>query len=121
MKLEKPIENKINKFDDKIDQIEILSMKKQFYRLKEPQKINRIEKYFINKHTLSEADANKFANQIIELFNNSTLKSKDVDYDPSNAIINNITGIEIITDNEKLELKLANKPKTIVKKKKIEE
>ena len=33
--LEKPIENKIIKFNDKIDQIEILSMKKQFSRLKE--------------------------------------------------------------------------------------
>ncbi len=120
-KLEIPVESKIDKFDNKIDQIEILSMKKQFFRLKEPQKINRLEKYFTEKHNINESDSKKFANQIVELLNNSTLKSKDVDYDSSNAIINNITGIEFITDDNVVELKLITKPKKVVKKKKIEE
>ena len=120
-KLQIPVESKIDKFDNKIDQIEILSMKKQFFRLKEPQKINRLEKYFTDKHNINESDSKKFANQIVELLNNSTLKSKDVDYDSSNAIINNISGIEFITGDNVVELKLITKPKKVVKKKKIEE
>ena len=123
-KLEKPTESKIDKFDNKIDQIELLSMKKQFYRLKEPQKINRLEKYFIEKHNITEVDSKIFANQIVELLNNSTLKSKDIDYDANNAVINNILGIEFVTkDNKvdnKLEIKLMTKPKKVVKKKKTE-
>jgi hypothetical protein len=123
-KLEKPTESKIDKFDNKIDQIELLSMKKQFYRLKEPQKISRLEKYFSDKHNITDTESKKFANQILELLNNSTLKSKDIDYDTNNAIINNITGIEIKTDDNKFEIKLitkSDKPKKIIKKKKTEE
>lgn len=120
-KLQIPVESKIDKFDNKIDQIEILSMKKQFFRLKEPQKINRLEKYFTEKHNINESDSKKFANQIVELLNDSTLKSKDVDYDSGNAIINNISGIEFITGDNVVELKLITKPKKVVKKKKIEE
>jgi len=123
-KLEKPTESKIDKFDNKIDQIELLSMKKQFYRLKEPQKLNRLEKYFTEKHNITDTESNKFANQILELLNNSTLKSKDIDYDSNNAIVNNISNIEIITNDNKFEIKLitkSDKPKKIIKKKKIEE
>jgi hypothetical protein len=123
-KLEKPNESKIDKFDNKIDQIELLSMKKQFYRLKEPQKISRLEKYFTDKHKISNTDSKKFANQIMELLNNSTLKSKDIDYDTSNAIINNINMIEIINQDDKITIKLitkSDKPKKVVKKKKLEE
>ena len=123
-KLEKPEESKIDKFDNKIDQIELLSMKKQFYRLKEPQKINRLEKYFTEKHNITGSDSEIFANQIVELLNNSTLKSKDIDYDLNNAIINNISGIEFVTtDNKvdnKVEIKFITKPKKIIKKKKTE-
>jgi len=123
-KLEKPEESKIDKFDNKIDQIELLSMKKQFYRLKEPQKINRLEKYFTEKHNIYGSDSKIFANQIVELLNNSTLKSKDIEYDPNNAVINNITGIEFMTtDNKvdnKVEIKFITKPKKIIKKKKTE-
>jgi len=123
-KLEKPTESKIDKFDNKIDQIELLSMKKQFYRLKEPQKISRLEKYFSDTHNITDTESKKFANHILELLNNSTLKSKDIDYDTNNAIINNITGIEIKTDDNKFEIKLitkSDKPKKIIKKKKTEE
>jgi hypothetical protein len=123
-KLEKPTESKIDKFDNKIDQIELLSMKKQFYRLKEPQKLNRLEKYFTEKHNITDTESKKFANQILELLNNSTLKSKDIDYDSNNAIVNNISNIEIITNDNKFEIKLitkSDKPKKIIKKKKTEE
>jgi hypothetical protein len=116
-KLEKPIENKIDKFDNKIDQIEILSMKKQFYRLKEPQKTNRIERYFIDKHKISNEKATLFANQVLELLNNSSIKSKDIDYDITNATINNINLLEISTKDDVVELKLIAKPKKIIKKK----
>jgi len=119
-KLEKPEESKIDKFDNKIDQIELLSMKKQFYRLKEPQKINRLEKYFTEKHNIYGSDSKIFANQIVELLNNSTLKSKDIEYDPNNAVINNILGIEFVTTDNKIEIKLITKPKKVVKKKKSE-
>jgi len=117
-KLEKPEESKIDKFDNKIDQIELLSMKKQFYRLKEPQKINRLEKYFTEKHNIYGSDSKIFANQIVELLNNSTLKSKDIEYDPNNAVINNILGIEFVTTDNKIEIKLITKPKKVVKKRK---
>jgi len=120
-KLEKPEESKIDKFDNKIDQIELLSMKKQFYRLKEPQKINRLEKYFTEKNNIAGSDSKIFANQIVELLNNSTLKSKDIEYDPNNAIIKNISGIEFVTTDNKIEIKLITKPKKVIKKKKIEE
>ena len=48
-KLDKPMQNNVETFDNKINQLEQLSMKKQFYRLKAPQKINLLKQYFISK------------------------------------------------------------------------
>jgi hypothetical protein len=112
-KLELPSENKITKFDDKINEIEELSMKKLFYRLKEPQKLNRIKKYFINHLKLSDDKATLFASQIIELLNNSTLKSKDIIYDSTKAEITEIKNIELFKNDENIEIKLKEKKKKI--------
>ena len=113
-KLDLPSVNKITKFDDKINEIEELSMKKLFYRLKEPQKINRIKKYFIDNLKISDDKATLFASQIIELLNNSTLKSKDILYDSTKAEITEIKNIELIKNNENdknIEIKLKEKKK----------
>lgn len=113
-KLELPSVNKITKFDDKINEIEELSMKKLFYRLKEPQKINRIKKYFIDNLKISDDKATLFASQIIELLNNSTLKSKDILYDSTKAEITEIKNIEIFKNDENdknIEIKLKDKKK----------
>ena len=75
-KLVLPSESKITKFDDKINEIEELSMKKLFYRLKEPQKINRITKYFINNHKISEDKAELFSSQIMELLNKKAVTQR---------------------------------------------
>jgi len=110
-KLVLPSESKITKFDDKINEIEELSMKKLFYRLKEPQKINRITKYFINNHKISEDKAELFSSQIMELLNNSTLKSKDIIYDLIKAEITEIKNIDLIKNDDSIELKLKTKEK----------
>jgi len=115
-KLEIPSENKITKFDDKINEIEELSMKKLFYRLKEPQKINRIKKYFINNLKISDDKAELFSSQIIELLNNSTLKSKDIIYDSQKAEITEIKNIELFKNDENdknIEIKLKEKKKNV--------
>ena len=108
-KLDKPTENNIDKFNNKIEQMEQLSLKKLFYRLKEPQKLNLIQKYFINKIQITTEKANQFAQQIIELLNNSTLKSKDIIYDIDNTEITEIKNIEIIKSDDNVELKLKKK------------
>lgn len=111
-KLELPSVNKITKFDDKINEIEELSMKKLFFRLKEPQKINRIKKYFIDNLKISDDKATLFASHIIELLNNSTLKSKDILYDSTKAEITEIKNIELIKNDENdknIEIKLKEK------------
>jgi len=115
-KLEIPSKNKITKFDDKINEIEELSMKKLFYRLKEPQKINRIKKYFINNLKISDDKAELFSSQIIELLNNSTLKSKDIIYDSQKAEITEIKNIELFKNDENdknIEIKLKEKKKNV--------
>jgi deoxyribodipyrimidine photolyase-like uncharacterized protein len=115
-KLDVPSENKLSKFDNKINEIEELSMKKLFYRLKEPQKINRIKKYFINNHKISEDKAELFSSQIIELLNNFLLKSKDIIYDSTKAEITDIKNIDLIKNNDNVELKLKLKEKEKKKK-----
>lgn len=110
-KLDLPSENKISKFNNKINEIEELSMKKIFYRLKEPQKINRIKKYLINLLKISEDKAELFSSQILELLNKSLLKSKDIIYDSSKAEITDIKNIDLIKTDDNVELKLKEKEK----------
>jgi hypothetical protein len=116
-KLELPSENKITRFDDKINEIEELSMKKLFYRLKEPQKINRIKKYLLNYLKVSEEQSELFSLQIIELMNNFLLKSKDIIYDSTKAEITDIKNIDLIKNDDNIELKLKSKEKKEKKKK----
>ena len=87
-------ETKINTFNDKIDQIDNLTMKKLFYRLKEPQKINRLNIYFKDKYNLSDNEANINSTNIIELLKNDMLKNKDIEYDVENTKITNIKNID---------------------------
>ena len=46
------LETKIEKFNNKIDEVEILSMKKQFFRLKPLQKEKLLSQYFQNQKYL---------------------------------------------------------------------
>lgn len=110
-KLDKPNENNIDKFNNKIDEMEKLSLKKLFYRLKEPQKKNLIHKYIINKLQISSEKADIFSENILELLTNTTLKSKDIIYDIENAEITDIKNIEIIKNNDNIELKIKEKKK----------
>jgi len=105
--LDKPLENKINKFNDKIDEYENLSMKKNFYRLKKPQKIKLLNNYFKSKN-VSEDNINILSENILDLISNNTLKNKDIIYDMVNIEIKNINKIEII-DNEIKYVKSKNK------------
>lgn len=105
--LDKPLENKIVKFDNKIDEFEILSMKKNFYRLKKPQKIKLLNNYFKSKN-ISDDNTNNLSENILELISNDTLKNKDIIYDLDNIEIKNINKIEIIDNNIKY-VKLKNK------------
>lgn len=98
--LEKPLENKIIKFDNKIDEYENLSMKKNFYRLKKPQKIKLLNNYFRSKN-IPEDNINNLSDNILELISNDTLKNKDIIYDVDNIEIKNINKIEIINNQIK--------------------
>jgi hypothetical protein len=113
-KLDKPMQNKIETFDNKINQLEQLSMKKQFYRLKTPQKINLLKQYFISKNVdLDKIEA--FAQNIIELIDDDKIKNKDIEYDIENIKITNINKIELI-DNELTLIKTKAKPQKKEKK-----
>jgi hypothetical protein len=114
-------ETKIDTFNDKIDQIDNLTMKKLFYRLKEPQKINRLNIYFKNKYNLSDKEAEINSNNIIELLKNDMLKNKDIEYDVENTKIINIKNIDfneetklitIITKQSKIKEVKTKKSKT---------
>lgn len=112
LKLEKPLENKIQNFNNKINELEQLSMKKQFYRLKAPQKINLLKDYYITQNVdLDKVEI--FANEIIKMIETDVIKNKDVEYDIENTKILKINKIEIINN----ELKFI---KTKVSKKSVE-
>ncbi len=111
-KLEKPLQNKIQNFNNKINELEQLSMKKQFYRLKTPQKINLLKDYYISQNV----DLDKiedFANEIIKMIEDDVIKNKDIEYDIDNIKITKINKIEIVNN----ELKYI---KTKVSKKSVE-
>ena len=112
LKLEKPMENKIQNFNNKINELEQLSMKKQFYRLKGPQKNNLLKDYFIAQNVDLDKVEN-FANEIIKMIETDVIKNKDVEYDIENTKILKINKIEIVNK----ELKFI---KTKVSKKSVE-
>jgi len=103
-------ETKIDTFNDKMDQIDNLTMKKLFYRLKEPQKINRLNIYFKDKYNLSDNEANINSTNIIELLKNDMLKNKDIEYDVENIKIINIKNINFNEETKLLSV-ITKQPK----------
>ena len=103
-------ETKIDTFNDKMDQIDNLTMKKLFYRLKEPQKINRLNIYFKDKYNLSDNEANINSTNIIELLKNDMLKNKDIEYDVENIKITNIKNINFNEETKLLSV-ITKQPK----------
>ena len=117
-KYNKITEKKIDIFDNKIDELEILSMKKLFYRLKPQQKSNRIKQYFKDTYNLSDDDAQKNTDNILELLTTNMLKSKDILYDTDTVKITNIENVEW---DETMKIMKLNKKQKVVKKNKIVE
>lgn len=119
IKLEKPLENKIQNFNNKINELEQLSMKKQFYRLKAPQKINLLKTYFILQNIdLDKVD--KLADELIKMINDDVIKNKDIEYDIENTKILKINKIEIV-NNELKFIKTKVCKKTVESKESKEE
>ncbi len=114
-KLEKPSNNKIDTFNNKMNEMEKLTMKKQFYRLKKLQKVNLIKDYYKSKN-VDDDKLENFAENIMELLENSTLKNKDIEYDMENTKIKNINKMTI----ENNELKYIKTVKTVKRKTKSE-
>jgi len=110
-KLNKSLQNKLNTFNDKMEEIEKLTMKKYFYRLKIEQKKILIKEYFKTKN-IEDNKLDNFTDNIIELIENSTLKNKDIEYDMNDIKIKNINKIDIINN----ELKFITQTKQIKKK-----
>ena len=110
----------IDKFNEKFNKIDELTLKKQFYRLNEIQKINKLQEYFKNIKNINDDTINtSLATNILELISNKKLKNSDIEYNIENTIINNIKNIEI-TDN-KIEINVSKKStvnKTLKKKNK---
>ncbi len=120
-RLDKPMENKLEKFNNKINEVELMSMKKQFFRLKAPQKQIVIEKYFIGKN-ISSDKAKSYAETIMQFIIEDSLKNKDIEYDIDNATVTNIHKIEFDEDSIKVvkKVKAAKTTKTKSKAKKTE-
>jgi hypothetical protein len=118
-KYDKFSEKKINIFDKKMNEIDMLTMKKQFYRLKEPQKINRLVLFFTETYNMSEENSQKSTDIVINLLNEGTLKNKDIEYDIDNIKITNINNISV--DKETQTISFFVQKKTVVKKEKQEE
>ena len=117
-KYDKVAEKKIDIFDNKMLQIDLLTMKKLFYRLKETQKINRLKLYFEEKYNTNETINQKNAENIIELLNTNVLKSKDIIYDVDNA---KITDIKFILYDEPTKMVKYLKTKQVSSRKKKDE
>ncbi len=117
-KLEKPSNNKIDTFNNKMNEMEKLTMKKQFYRLKKLQKVNLIKDYYKSKN-VDDDKLENFAENIMELLENSTLKNKDIEYDMENTKIKNINKMTI-ENNELKYIKTVKTVKTVKRKTKSE-
>jgi len=99
-KLDAPLENKIDKFNNKIDEAETLSMKKKFYRLKPLQKRNVLINYFIDKKYTKE-QAEKYTTKILKMISDETIKNANIEYDIDTTKVTNINSISIIDDDVK--------------------
>jgi hypothetical protein len=107
---DKSTEKKIDEFNNKMDQIELLTMKKVFYRLKDSQKINRLNLYFKNKYNLSDEESEKNSNNIIELLKTDILKNKDINYDVNNIKIVDINNIDFDSETKLIKFIKTQKP-----------
>jgi hypothetical protein len=107
---DKSTEKKIDEFNNKMDQIELLTMKKLFYRLKDSQKINRLNLYFKNKYNLSDEESEKNSNNIIELLKTDILKNKDINYDVDNIKIVDINNIDFDSETKLIKFIKTQKP-----------
>lgn len=107
---DKSTEKKIDEFNNKMDQIELLTMKKVFYRLKDSQKINRLNLYFKNKYNLSDEESEKNSNNIIELLKTDILKNKDINYDIENIKIIDIKNIDFDSETKLIKFIKTQKP-----------
>ena len=107
---DKSTEKKIDEFNNKMDQIELLTMKKLFYRLKDSQKINRLNLYFKNKYNLSDEESEKNSNNIIELLKTDILKNKDINYDIENIKIIDIKNIDFDSETKLIKFIKTQKP-----------
>ena len=103
----------VEKFNDKMNKIDNITLKKQFYRLNEIQKINKLQEYFKIKKNIDDNNlTQKFAEEILELIKNDKLKNKDIEYKIDDTIVNDIKNIDIV-DNK---LQIVTKTKNVVKK-----
>jgi hypothetical protein len=108
----------VEKFNDKMNKIDNITLKKQFYRLNEIQKINKLQEYFkIKKNIKDDNLTHKFAEEILELIKNDKLKNKDIEYIIDDTIINDIKNIDIIDDKIQIVTKTKNVVKKTLKKK----
>jgi hypothetical protein len=107
---DKSTEKKIDEFNNKMEQIELLTMKKLFYRLKDSQKINRLNLYFKNKYNLSDEESEKNSNNIIELLKTDILKNKDINYDIENIKIIDIKNIDFDTETKLIKFIKTQRP-----------
>jgi hypothetical protein len=95
-------------------------MKKQFYRLKAPQKINLLKTYFISQNIdLDKID--KLAEDLIKMIADDSIKNKDIDYDIENIKILKINKIQIINNELKIIKTKVSKKSTEIKEDKEEE
>lgn len=103
----------IEKFNDKMNKIDNITLKKQFYRLNEIQKINKLQEYFkIKKNIDDDLISQKFAEEILQLIKEDKLKNKDIEYIIDDTIVNDIKNIDIV-DNK---LQIITKSKKVFKK-----
>jgi len=93
------LKTNIEKFNDKFNKIDELTFKKQFYRLNEIQKINKLKEYFKNnKNIVDDKMLQSHADTILEFIKNKKIKNADVEYNINSTTITNIKNINIEDD-----------------------
>ena len=89
----------VEKFNDKFNKIDELTLKKQFYRLNEIQKINKLKEYFKNNKNIDDDKIlQSNAEAILEFIKDKKLKNADVEYNIDSTTIINIKNIDIVDD-----------------------
>lgn len=108
----------VEKFNDKLNKIDNITLKKQFYRLNEIQKINKLQEYFKIKKNIDDDNlTEQFAKEILELIKNDKLKNKDIEYIIDDTVVNDIKNIDIVDNKLQIVTKTKNSIKKTLKKK----